>query len=272
MKIEKIKELYDLQGEGVLLEGGQKTSYRFNDKVLKPFFGDGKIYTPLFDFLYTLDNPNYRISKPLKSRNGNYIESGYIVTEYLQGHHDDTRVKEQLSVCREFHKDLESYDYRQYITAKDPWSKAMYTIFFDKKKVELIDPIEYAFIKDLLEQITFDKDSYQIIHGDFGGNVLFDENLPPCIIDFSPNVAPKEVAEAIMICDLIAWTDNEIDIVHLLNPLEKYYMAIIAAVTFRLLAVSFNKECDLNRFKEEYVHYYPIIEYVTEQLKTKQDI
>lgn len=39
---------------------------------------------------------------------------------------------------------------------------------------------------------------------------MFDKTLSPLIIDFSPTIAPVEYAEAILVCDCIAWQGSAI--------------------------------------------------------------
>jgi hypothetical protein len=44
-----------------------------------------------------------------------------------------------------------------------------------------------------------------LIHGDLLNNVLFDDDLPPAVIDVSPFWRPARYADAIIIVDAIGW-------------------------------------------------------------------
>jgi hypothetical protein len=44
-----------------------------------------------------------------------------------------------------------------------------------------------------------------LIHGDLTGNVLFDDELPPAIIDFTPYWRPLEFQSAIVVADALVW-------------------------------------------------------------------
>jgi hypothetical protein len=47
--------------------------------------------------------------------------------------------------------------------------------------------------------------SSQLIHGDFGGNVMFSDDQPPAVIDFAPFWRPVEFAVGVIIADAIVW-------------------------------------------------------------------
>lgn len=45
----------------------------------------------------------------------------------------------------------------------------------------------------------------QLIHGDLTGNVLFDDDLPPAVIDLSPYFRPPAFASAVVVADALVW-------------------------------------------------------------------
>jgi hypothetical protein len=44
-----------------------------------------------------------------------------------------------------------------------------------------------------------------LIHGDLTGNVLFHDELPPAIIDFTPYWRPLEFQSAVVVADALVW-------------------------------------------------------------------
>ena len=57
---------------------------------------------------------------------------------------------------------------------------------------------------------------HQLVHGDLLGNVLYDDSLPPAVIDVSPAWRPARYADAIVVIDALGWSDASPDV---LEPL-----------------------------------------------------
>ena len=106
------------------------------------------------------------------------------------------------------------------------------------------------------------EDKLQIIHGDFGGNVLFHDTLPPCIIDFSPNIAPAKMAEAVIVSDAIAWQNKGFDIIRYLGDFGEYRNYLLYAVMFRLLTAAVKKSGTKEEFTSEYNAYKKVWDFV----------
>ncbi|MES7204587.1 hypothetical protein U6Q21_12495, partial [Cutibacterium acnes] len=103
-------------------------------------------------------------------------------------------------------------------------------------------------------------DALQWVHADLAGNILFDELLPPVIIDFSPWIAPVGYAEAILVCDCIAWQGSEVSEIELLPNTDFYNEMLIRAVIFRLAVEAIFAGEDVNRFIRQYRLFQPIID------------
>ena len=50
-----------------------------------------------------------------------------------------------------------------------------------------------------------DEAKSQLVHGDLTGNVLFEDGLPPAVIDFSPYWRPPGFASAVVVGDALLW-------------------------------------------------------------------
>ena len=73
----------------------------------------------------------------------------------------------------------------------------------------------------------------QLVHGDLGGNVLFDDELPPAVIDLSPYWRPAPYADAIVVADAVAGegAPDELVDAHLRRHGEQL---LLRAVLFRV--------------------------------------
>ncbi len=256
---DRIKELFNVKGIGKRLTGGQGNSFLFNDVVIKPVGDSGALYEMTANILRSINNPEYRLAKPIKSINDNYIEDGFIATEYHVGEHDDSRIEEALRISRIFHEDLKRFNI-ELPKQEDRWSKAL-SIIWDDYKYD-IDNDDYRYCISLLESLPGSDEPKQLIHGDMAGNVLYHESLSPLIIDFSPSIAPYSFIEALIIVDHIAWGGGYVNDLNLLKPIHEYIPQIKRAILFRLLTTFFMDSDYKNCYMSEYKAYFPIWEHL----------
>jgi uncharacterized protein (TIGR02569 family) len=75
----------------------------------------------------------------------------------------------------------------------------------------------------------------QVIHGDLTGNVLFDDQLPPAIIDLSPYWRPAGYASAIVVADALVWEGASSQILDAVSHVDDFGQYLIQALIFRLV-------------------------------------
>jgi hypothetical protein len=146
--------------------------------------------------------------------------------------------------------------------SSDPWTKSHQVLWHSKSIDDIIQSDKRTFCKKLLKDLPSIECDYQLIHSDLGGNILFHKELKPLVIDFSPAFAPKEYAEAIIICDSIAWAGCKLEKIELLKPLSKYKPFILYAIAFRLLTIGFFDSHGMERLETEWQSYQPIWDYI----------
>ncbi|WP_218098313.1 aminoglycoside phosphotransferase/kinase family protein [Paenibacillus allorhizosphaerae] len=201
------------------------------------------------------------MSKPIRSVNGTFVSEGWICTRFEQGHEAKGRVEEKLRVSRSFHRDLSHISAKDFPLADHPWSKS-HRIAWQEDGLPHDMPKEaHDVLTGLLRKVNRDGHyKMQLIHGDLAGNILFDETLPPLIIDFSPTIAPVEYAEAILVCDCIAWQGSTLSELRLLPGDEFYKEMIIRAIIFRLSVSAILSKGNITPFFQDYNAFKPIID------------
>lgn len=255
---------FNLSGDGEKILGGQNNSYRFGNIILKKNDGDNTNIDYISEILNEISSRNYRIAKPVISNKGSYLEDGYIAAYYEEGHHIFDNIKETIRISKIFHKDIANYRIDRMQDANTQWSIAMDIIFRQRAIPNYVDSDNLKICLKLINKLELPKDKLQIIHGDIGGNILYHNNLPPCIIDFSPLIAPSKMAEAIALVDYAAWVKrNTTDIENLL-PFDEYKIFIQCAVLFRLLSALCKNNCSKEEFNSEYTAYIKIWDYVSD--------
>ncbi len=75
--------------------------------------------------------------------------------------------------------------------------------------------------------------SSQLIHADLTGNVLFDDQLPPAVIDFSPYWRPAAFASAIVVADALVWEGADESILDAVAHIEDFGQLLLRALIYR---------------------------------------
>lgn len=255
---------FRLTGEASPLPGGQNTSVKVNDVVLKPV-EDAEHTEWLLSVIDSINPKGYRLSKPVRSNRGTFVSEGWVCTRFEPGKEAAGHVYEKLKAAQRFHNDLSRISIRDFYPVNNPWAKAHQIAWqTDVWPEEVIaDSAAGSMIEELLLKVKR-KERYnlQLVHADLAGNILFDESLPPLIIDFSPTAAPVEYAEAILVCDCIAWQGSKVSDIELLPNDDLYNEMILRAVIFRLAVEAIFAGSDVNRFIEQYGLFKPIIDYI----------
>jgi len=258
---EELKRLFNLSGNGEPLEGGQGLSYKFENVVIKPVWDRG-LYEFISPIYNSLDCNGYRISRHLKSLNNNFVESGYGATSFEPGFHVKSELKKKLYISGLFHKDLRKIRIDNFPKPGNPWNLANEIIWKHEKIPEDVNKLYKFYCEKIIEQLPEVKDDFQLIHADIGGNILFHESLDPLIIDFSPVIGPVKYANAIMICDAIAWDSEKMKSIYFLSPLTEYIPYIKYAVAFRIITALLHKDFEDSRFLSEYEAYMKIWNFI----------
>lgn len=264
MKIQNdILNAFHLNGEIKTLEGGQNTSVRVNDAVLKPVGDNVQFCEWSLGILNEIDPHKYRLSKPIISCNGTFIYNGWCCSRFEPGEHRDGDIKNKLEVSRLFHHDLADINITNIPIGNDPWSISQCIAWQKENLPQNISKAAYKILEELITKVKLNGYyKVQIVHADLSGNILFDKILDPLIIDFSPTVAPVEYAEAILVCDCIAWQGSPITDLGLLGNSEYIIEMILRAVIFRLSVAAIFAGDNQDKFIEEYQNFKSILDYI----------
>lgn len=220
----EIAEAFGSDAKLVLLKGGQGTSYRSGNIVLKPLEGEKDNWMPeIFKDLPA--GKDVRFARPIKSTYGTWEYKDYIAWSYLEGEHmDGKQYDKKVPASIEYHRLLKDVPKPKFLeTAHNSWSTADLVAWdklafdYDTEFMELYDQI-----KPHLKKLDL---PCQLVHGDISGNFLIDSTLPPAVIDFSPAWAPNGFAEGIMLIDSITWENanpKDLDVFDAIPNIEQF--------------------------------------------------
>lgn len=236
MSIPPTKEILAAFGSNeqlILLTGGQGGTYKTGNIVLKPTINIIEAEW-VANILNSLKNDKFRIAKPVKANNGQWAFNNWIAFEFVSGQYINNRFEEIYKVSVDFHESLKNIPRPDFFdTRNDPWAIADRMAWG-----ELELPLYFEQTTKALTKLSEARKNIhlpnQIIHGDIGGNILFEDELPPAVIDFSPYYRPAGFASAITIIDSLVWQGMSFDKISLFKNIEELNQLLIRALIRRI--------------------------------------
>jgi len=173
----------------------------------------------------------FRVSLPLRAENGAVVVEGWCASEAVEGRHEERRWAEIIAVGERFHAALAGVPRPEFFAHRtDPWSVA------DRVAWGEVSAGEFAHVKHLprlVSALNPISTPSQLIHGDLGSNVLFDDQLPPAVIDFSPRWRPPAFASAIVVADALVWEGADESVLDAVAHRENISRYLVRALIYR---------------------------------------
>jgi uncharacterized protein (TIGR02569 family) len=173
----------------------------------------------------------FRLARPRLAADGSLCVDGWCASEYVTGQHEQHRWEQIISVGERFHAALRAIPRPSFLDQRsDSWAIS------DRVAWGEIPASEFPHVRHLprlvfaLRPVTAPS---QLIHGDLTGNVLFDGQQPPAIIDFSPYWRPTAYASAIVIADALVWEGADSQVLDAVSHIDDFGQYLIRALIFR---------------------------------------
>lgn len=204
--------------------------------------------------------PAFRVARPARGRNGDWVYEQWTAFARFDGEHAlEDRWLEVLVACRGFHSALAHTARPDFLdTRQDPWS------FGDRVAcdglVMPVPPVVKHWVDDHLRLLAPLSLPSQVIHGDFGGNILFARDQPPAVIDFSPYWRPALFAEAIVIADAIAWNGAHPTPTEWFADRELGRQLLLRAYIYRVVTAGVAFSSDMARMRREIDAYERVVD------------
>jgi uncharacterized protein (TIGR02569 family) len=211
--LKAIAEAFGSNDAPVPLKGGQGTTFRAGTIVIKPTDSIEEAVWLASTFGAIPAAAEIRIPKPVLSAHGNWIEDGFVAWSFTEGEPKTGAYREKSDACGAYHRLVRHVARPDFIgTRVDPWSTADRKAW-GEEQIDYESGFAHLF-RDMLSSLEDLSLPNQIIHGDFSGNVLFADGLPPAVIDFSPYWRPAGFAQSVILIDAVALdeaaTDSEL--------------------------------------------------------------
>jgi uncharacterized protein (TIGR02569 family) len=180
-----------------------------------------------------LDVPDLRIGRPVRASDGRWVVGGWAASRFVEGH-PEPRYDEIIAASLRLHKATADLDRPRFLGMRADVFAMADRAAWDEETASL-DPSLGGRLFDLLAELRRPtRLTQQIVHGDLFGNVLFDGDVPPGIIDFVAYYRPPEWAAAVVVVDALAWGGADEGILRRWSHLPEWSQALLHALLFRL--------------------------------------
>ncbi len=205
MPPDEVLRAFCIEDAPIRLSGGQGQAFQAGNVILKPAVDDERTNW-IAEFYAQTDVPGFRLPQPVRTSHGVTVYRGWQAWERVEGEHRHDGWEDIVEHCIAFHGaivDVARPDWFDRLGEADPW------IIADRVAWSELSWHPHPSVAPVAQQLMgclrpIDVKS-QLIHGDFGGNILFDEHQPPAIIDFSPYWRPLGFAVGVVVADAIVW-------------------------------------------------------------------
>jgi uncharacterized protein (TIGR02569 family) len=195
------------------LRGGQGTAWRAGQVVLKPADSAraGRWFAEVYD---ALAGPGFRVPRPVRAVTGDWVAQGWTASCWGAGAAADwsgvsPRWPGLIAASRALHAALAGVPVPAWRgTVENPWTIGDQVAWGERDPGPLLGPAAGQLagqLRRLLDALRPVDLPNQLIHADLAGNVLFADELPPAVIDFSPLERPAGLPLAIAAVDALQW-------------------------------------------------------------------
>jgi uncharacterized protein (TIGR02569 family) len=241
----EVLSAFGVAGEPVALEGGQGSSWRAGDVVLKPVVLSEPELEWQAGVLASISGDGFRLPRPRRARDGSVVVAGWCAQDAIAGRHEEGRWAEIIAVGERFHAALSGIPRPDFIVRRrDPWAVGDRVAWGDVPAVGTHDVKHLPRLSVALRPIEAPS---QLVHGDLTGNVLFDEHQAPAVIDFSPYWRPTPFASAIVVADAVVWEGADESILGAVDHVEGFDQYLIRALIYRIVTDRLFRPDEQNR-------------------------
>ena len=218
--------------EAELLPGGR--IWRCGETVLKPV-ADRASTIWQAQALDRIDAPELRVARSVRTTDGRSILGGWSAGRYLSGT-PEYRADETVLAALKLHWATAELPRPPLIDARTDIDSVADRIAWEELDVPLDETKGGRWFEVLAGARKPIGLPDQVVHGALLGNVLFDGEAAPGIVDFVPYYRPAEWGAAIVAVDAMAWAGADIQLLYRWSHLPEWSQLLLRAILFRLAA------------------------------------
>jgi uncharacterized protein (TIGR02569 family) len=226
---------FGLSGPVAPLRGGQRMTWRVGHAVLKRADLSAAAVEWQAEVLSSIDgNEAFRVAPPIRSADGRWLVSGWSAWRWESGHRVPRQWPRIVEVGSLLHSAISEVPAPEWLRDRtDIWAVADRVAWGESPSDDYSGVRHLAGLVEALRPLPGEA---QLIHGDLTGNVLFDEQLPPLVIDVSPYWRPAAFASAVVVADALAFERAPRDVADALGEAPDRVQYLLRALIFRIVA------------------------------------
>jgi hypothetical protein len=230
-----VLEAFETAAEPVLLEGGTGRTWRAGHLVLKPLDRAPAEIAWQAEVLGSIREDGFRVTRPVPR-----IVDGWTAWEYVAGRHEPRRWLDIIAVGERFYAALAGVPRPDAVIdpGVEPWATGDRVAWGGEP---------FDGLADILAALRPVSEPSGLIHGDLTGNVLFDDELPPAIIDFTPYWRPLQFQSAVVVADALIWEGAPPELADAVDPQYLLRALIYRGVTSIVAGTEWRVAIDLAR-------------------------
>jgi uncharacterized protein (TIGR02569 family) len=222
---------FRVSGTPVPLEGGQGSSWRVGDAVLKPLDLAEEELEWQAELFASISCDGLRVPRPLRAADGSVAVDGWCAWELLEGRHEERRWPDVIAVGERFHAASAGVPRPEFIARRtDRWAVGDRVAWGELPASE-VPPVKH--LTRLVSSLRPVAAADQLVHGDLCGNVLFHDRLPPAVIDFAPYWRPTGFASAVVVADALVWEGADETLLGAVAHIEDFPQYLLRALIYR---------------------------------------
>ncbi|MFF3064827.1 TIGR02569 family protein [Oerskovia sp. NPDC057915] len=233
-----VLEEFGAVGRATRLDGGRGRAWRVGDTVVKPL----DVLPAELDWLRDhapSGGHDLRLSLPLVSRSGDLVVDGWTAFPVLPGEHVAGRWSRIAGVAHEFAAVFDGAARPAFLDDRThAWARAD-RLAWGEEASDVPDGVPH--LPALLAARRTVVEPSTIVHGDLAGNVLFDDDLPPAVIDLTLYWRPVRYSVAIVAVDAVSFEGAPLGLLETIDPEEGFAQHLVRALVFRIATDWFNE-------------------------------
>ncbi|MFF2620783.1 TIGR02569 family protein [Oerskovia jenensis] len=234
----QVLEAFGAVGLATRLDGGRGRAWRTGDTVLKPL----DVLPAELDWLRDhapSGGGGLRLSLPLASVGGDLVVDGWTAFPVLPGEHVAGRWAQVAEVGHRFAQVFDGAARPGFLDERThAWARAD-RLAWGEDAVDVPDGVPH--LPALLAARRAVAEPSTIVHGDLTGNVLFDDHLPPAVIDLTLYWRPVRYSVAIVAVDAVCFEGAPPSLLETIDPGEGFAQHLVRALLFRIATDWFNE-------------------------------
>jgi uncharacterized protein (TIGR02569 family) len=226
---------FGLHGAPHPLDGGQRTTWRIGDAVLKPIDTAPAVLEWQWHLLSGMDDrSDFRVAPPRRALTGELVVDGWTAWRFEPGRPVPGRWPDIIELSRLFHLAVREVGRPDFLDGRtDRWAVGD-RVAWGECAAEQLGAVKH--LSALIAACRPVRAPSQLIHGDLSGNVLFADGLPPVVLDLSPYWRPARFAAAIVVADALVFEGAEVGLADQLPGGPDAAQYLLRALIFRVVA------------------------------------